>query len=139
MADADQGQAVVIDAEHFVVVEIDAVDIGFDDVIAHHLAEAQQAVLVAQGEQVLEQARPMMRGELAHQHGGSRRALRRFGLVDVVLGDDADGLAQFERVHDSVSFQCQPGGRRIMRRGADGTPCPRKRVCLRVVQCIMLF
>ena len=104
VANAHQLQALIIDAEDLVVVEVDAVDVRFDDVIAHHLAETQQAVFLAQCEQVFEQARPVVRSKLAHQHGGTRRTLRGFRLVDVVLGDDADGLAQFERVHDNVSY-----------------------------------
>ena len=103
MAHARQLQTLVVDAEDLVVVEIDAVDVRLDHVIPHHLAESQQAVFLAQGEQVFEQARPVVRSKLAHQHGGTRRALRCFRFVDVVLGDDADGLAQLERVHDMVS------------------------------------
>ena len=68
MAHADQLQPVVIHAKDLVVVEVDAVDVRFDHVIAHHLAKAQQAVFFAQGQQVFEQARPMVRGKLTHQH-----------------------------------------------------------------------
>ncbi|OMP13256.1 iron-sulfur cluster co-chaperone protein HscB, mitochondrial-like protein [Corchorus olitorius] len=111
VAHAGQFQTLVVDAENLVVVEIDAVDVRLDDVIPHHLAETQQAVFLAQGKQVFEQARPVMRSKLAHQYGGTRRALRSFRFVDVVLGDDADGLAQFERVHDTVPVLIAPVSR----------------------------
>ncbi|MCY1224925.1 hypothetical protein D9M72_371030 [compost metagenome] len=83
------------------MVEVDAVDIGFDHVVAHGLAKTEQAILLAQGEEMLQQARAMVGRQLAHQYGGAVGGLCGFGcLAQIFVGQCADGLAQFERVHD---------------------------------------
>ncbi|MNS66368.1 hypothetical protein D3C72_995790 [compost metagenome] len=100
VAHADQLELVVVDAEHGIMVEVDAVHVGFDHVVANRLAETEQAIVLAQGEEMLQQARAVMGGQLAHQNGGAVGGLRRCScLAQIFVGQCVDSLAQFERVH----------------------------------------
>ena len=90
MADADEFQLFVEDAEYGVVGEIDVPDVVLDHVIRHDLAEAQQAVVFVEGEEVRQQTLTVARGQLANENRRStgspfasdrllRRSMRRGG------------------------------------------------------------
>ncbi|MNN07088.1 hypothetical protein D3C81_1199060 [compost metagenome] len=85
------------------MVEVDAVHVGFDHVVANGLAKTEQAIFLAQGEKMLEQARAVMRGQLPHQDGGALSGpaggTGLGGTAKIFIGYGTDGLAQFERVH----------------------------------------
>jgi len=73
-------------------------------VVTNRLAEAEQAIFLAKGEKMLEQARAMVGSQFTNQNGVTMGCLACFGCTaEIFVGYGSDGLAQFERIH-LVSF-----------------------------------
>ena len=61
-------QSAVEDAENFIALEVQAVDIALNLLIVGRIAKAQVAVLRVQGQQVLKDAGPLLRTQGANRH-----------------------------------------------------------------------
>ena len=81
MGDCDQLQLAVEDAEHLVAREIDGVDVVRDVRVGSGLAEAQVAVFLAEGEQMLQQALAMALRKRADRHPAVQPGVALVGTI----------------------------------------------------------
>ncbi|VVD30559.1 protein of unknown function [Paraburkholderia dioscoreae] len=97
VADAGQLQLAVEDAENGVAREVDRADVVFDHMVRHDLAEAQQAVVFVEREEVGKQPFAVDGGEFADQSWRTTGWLRR-----TIVRDDRLSGAGCNQVHGRV-------------------------------------
>ena len=85
-----QHQLVVEDAEDLVAAKVQVLDVAADLLVAGDMAEAQVAILLAQGQQMLQHTGPVVHGQRAHRQpapglGGRRGVVGQCGFEDFCL------------------------------------------------------